>query len=421
VTVQSQTLPAARAAAAKPTQRAAPRTLCVGMVVHAYYEGDARVRRYAESLAAKGHTVEVLALRAEGAAKRETIAGVTVRRLPLSRRRGGLLRYLFEYAAFALLCAFELSRRPRRYDVVHVHNMPDALVWAALLPRLCGRPVILDVHDLMPEVWASKFQTSTSHPAIWPLRVQEWLSHRFASAVVFATEKFRSVAVRRGTVRSERSIAVMNAADTRVFDRGRHPWRGPEDPAAFELLYLGTISHRHGVDQCVRVLPLLRERIPGARLAVHAKLSDGEGRPMQELQELARSLGVADRVDFRPPVPLDQVPAVMSRASVGVFTPHVDVHIDMALSLKVPEFVAMGVPVVAVATSIMRELFADSEVMLFPDGDLAAFADCLCRIHGDPRAARQMAARADRFTLQHGWEREFARYEDLLARLVPIP
>ncbi|MCB9878039.1 MAG: glycosyltransferase [Planctomycetes bacterium] len=391
--------------------------LRVCMVVHAYYEGDARVRRYAESLAVLGHRVEVLALRARDKPKREQLRGVEVHRLPLSRRRGGTLRYLFEYLWFTLLCGIVLTWRCRRYDVVHVHNMPDFLVFAGLLPRLLGRAVVLDVHDLMPEVYCSKFKTSVRHPGIWPIRVQEWLSHRFASACVFATERFRSEAVARGTVREGDSIACMNAADTTLFDAKRHPWRGPEDPARFSLLYLGTVSHRHGVDQCVRVLPLAAQRIPGIRLVIHCKLAEAEGKPLQELKDLAAELGVAERVEIGPPLLLQDVPAAMSRSSVGVFTPHQDVHIDMALSLKVPEFVAMGVPVVAVRTSIMQSLFRDDEVLLFEDGDHQRFADHLVHLFEDPDAGRAMAERAGRFTRERSWDNEFAGYVRLLERL----
>ena len=397
------------------------RPLRVCMVVHAYYEGDARVRRYAETLATAGHRVDVLALRAKDKPPREDMRGVAVHRLPLSRRRGGLLRYLFEYVWFTLLCGWTLLWRARRYDVVHVHNMPDFLVFAALWPRLFGRVVLLDVHDLMPEVYCSKFKTSVRHPGIWPIRLQEWLSHRFASACIYATERFRQGALARGTVRADRSIAVMNAADTTLFDRQRHPWRGPERAGEFVMLYLGTVSHRHGVDQCVRVLPLAVERVPGLRLVIHAKLAEAEGKPMQELSDLAQQLGVADRVDIRPPVPLQDVPAAMSRASVGVFTPHLDVHIDMALSLKVPEFVAMDVPVLAVRTSIMTSLFHEDEVGMFADGDLAAFADLLARLHAEPAFGRRMAEKARRFTRDHAWENEFAGYIGLLERLLGKP
>lgn len=395
---------------------AAP-SLRVCMVVHAYYEGDARVRRYAESLAANGHRVDVLALRAPDKQKREELRGVQVHRLPLSRHRGGLLRYLFEYVWFTLLCGCVLLWRCRRYDVVHVHNMPDFLVFAAFWPRVFGRVVLLDVHDLMPEVYCSKFKTSVQHPGLWPIRAQEWLSHRFASACIFATETFRQQAVARGTVRADRSIAVMNAADTTLFDRTAQPWRGPERPGEFVMLYLGTVSHRHGVDQCVRVLPLAAKEIPGLRLAIHTKLSEAEGKPLQELRDLAQQLGVADRVVIGPSLLLQDVPAAMSRASVGVFTPHLDVHIDMALSLKVPEFVAMGVPVVAVRTSIMTSLFRDDEVAMFADGDHAAFTQWLVRLHREPELGRSMAERASRFTRDHAWANEFAGYARLIERL----
>lgn len=391
--------------------------LRIAMVVHAYYEADARVRRYAESLVRLGHEVDVLALRGNGRPTREQMCGVNVRRLAPSRRRGGVFRYLFEYLLFSLICGLVLARRPRRYDVVHVHNMPDFLVFTAFVPRLFGRPVVLDVHDLMPEVWRSKFQAGARHPGVWLIRLQEWLSHRFASACIFATETFRQCAIARGTVSADRSIAVMNAADPHLFDRQRHPWRGPEEPSRFTMLYLGTVSQRHGVDQCVRVLPLVRERIPGVRLVIHAKLGEGEGRPLEDLRQLARQLAVEDLVEFRPSLPLHDVPAAMSRASVGVFTPHVDVHIDMALSLKVPEFVLMDVPVVAVRTSIMTSLFRPDEVLMFEDGDLAAFAECLRRLHEEPGLREALVGRARRFAREHAWDNEFRGYLQQLAEL----
>lgn len=183
------------------------------------------------------------------------------------------------------------------------------------------------------------------------------------------------------------------------------------------MLYLGTVSHRHGVDQCVRVLPLVRDRIPGIKLQIHCKLAEGEGKPLEELRALAVELGVADLVVIGPPLPLQDVPAAMSRASVGVFTPHRDIHIDMALSLKVPEFVAMRVPVVAVRTDIMKMLFRDGEVALYEDRDLGAFADWLVRLHRDPLLGRAMAGRAARFTVERSWVNEFAGYLALLERL----
>ncbi|HHI81127.1 MAG TPA: glycosyltransferase WbuB [Planctomycetes bacterium] len=395
------------------------RKIRVGMVVHAYYEKDARVRRYAESLAKLGHYVEVVALRAKGLPKHEIIEGVHLVRAPLDRKRGGTLRYIFEYFVFLLLSFWHLAKQTfrKRFDVVHVHNMPDFLVFSALVPKIFGSKVVLDVHDLMPEVYASKFHCSLNHPMIIPLRIQEIASHLFADRVIFATSIFQHLAVARGTCEKKDSLVVLNAPDTDLFDECKHPWKGPENPQEFRLLYLGTVSDRHGPDQLIRVLAKAKDRIPGIRLVLHPKLADGEGEPLAALERLARELGVEDRLDIRPSIDLREVPKVMSRSSVGTFTPHMDVHIDIALSLKVPEYVAMGLPIVTVNTKIMRTLFQEGEVLYFEDGDIETFANHLVFLYEHPAEGQAMARRAKRFLNEHSWDQEFANYRLALESL----
>ncbi|PIE23252.1 MAG: hypothetical protein CSA62_08560 [Planctomycetota bacterium] len=389
------------------------------MLVLAYYENDARVRRYAESLHQDGHLVEVIALRGPGKPARETLCGVEVRRVPMARRRGGMLQTFLEYLFFFFwgFIYISLSALRNKPAIVHIHNMPDFLVFTALLPRLRGSKIVLDVHDLMPEVFASKTGLPVVSSLILPLRLEERLSLGVSDRVIFATEIFRRLAVDRGSTKIEDSLAIMNVADPTLFDAKKHPWTGPEDPNEFRVLYLGTITHRHGVDQIVRVLPLVREAIPGIRFVVHPRLAAGEGRPLQELEELAAELGVADLLRIERALSLEEVPEVMSQASVGAFTPHQDVHIDMALSLKVPEFVAMGLPIIAVRTRIMESLFQDGEVLYFEDGELEQFARHLIYLHRHPDAARDMAKRARRFLSEHSWQQEYQRYGKMLEEL----
>jgi glycosyltransferase involved in cell wall biosynthesis len=391
------------------------------MVVHAYYEKDARVRRYAEALVQAGHQVEVIALRNPGTKSRELLEGVQVLRVPLSRRRGGLGWYLLEYLLLFVMAGWSLAWRHlrRRYAVIHVHNMPDFLVLCALVPKLCGAKVILDVHDLMPEVFASKTGRSLQSRLIGVLKVQERLALRFADFVIFATEIFRDIAIARGSARRKRSAAVLNAADLRLFDRQRLPWTGPLEPGVFRVLYLGTISERHGVDLAVRAVARLRDAIPGLRFDIHPRFADGEGKPLQDLRALVQRKHLTDIVHFLDPVPLEKVPELMARANVGMFTPRVDVHIDIALSLKVPEYTAMQLPIVTTRTRIMACYFDESMAGFFDDGDVAGCARAIQQIHDDPEAARAMTERADRFLAEHSWDQERNRYFDLLSDLVP--
>ena len=155
-------------------------------VVFSNYPWDPRVRRGAEALATEGSSVEVICLmEMHDQPRREIFNGVDITRLPLKRCRGGKLSYLLLYAAFILLAGGVLASRAsrRRFDLVHVHNMPDVLVFSALVPRIRGAKIILDLHDPMPELMETIFGLRKSSFSVWLLRKLEAWSVRFADAV----------------------------------------------------------------------------------------------------------------------------------------------------------------------------------------------------------------------------------------------
>ena len=130
------------------------------VLLFSYFPEDARPSRAAQALAAEGMTVDIICLqRDQTEPRRETLGGINVFRVPLKRCRGSKLRYLAQYSTFILRSFVQLAFRSmsRRYDLVHVHNMPDVLVFAALVPRMLGAKVILDLHDPMPELMQTIF------------------------------------------------------------------------------------------------------------------------------------------------------------------------------------------------------------------------------------------------------------------------
>ncbi len=150
----------------------------IAMVIFSYYPSDSRARREAEALIESGMSVDMICLRIRYEPKREIVNGVQVYRIPLKRKRGGKLRYLLNYTYFIFLAFFTLSvfHIRKHYSVVRVHNMPDILIFSALMSRLCGYKVILDLHDPMPEVYMTKYSVSPSHPVVRPLIFLEKLS-----------------------------------------------------------------------------------------------------------------------------------------------------------------------------------------------------------------------------------------------------
>jgi hypothetical protein len=120
----------------------------VCIVRHNYYP-DTHVRRDAEALVDAGYDVSVVALRKANQPSRERLDGVEVHRLPVQHVRGSTLRYAWEYASFALLAFLTVAwlHLRSRFRVVEVDNMPDLLVFSALVPKLFGARVILYIRS----------------------------------------------------------------------------------------------------------------------------------------------------------------------------------------------------------------------------------------------------------------------------------
>ena len=159
----------------KNCQQQTPKTHC--MIVHAHYPvGETRVERQAQALLVHGFQVDVICLRNQDEAPFEFVDGVTVYRLPVRRhkQRGVVIQFL-EYLAFFWLAFFKASILywKRHYRVVQVHNLPDFLVFAAVLPKLFGARLILDLHDLMPEFYAARFCAELSCLPVQLVRWQE--------------------------------------------------------------------------------------------------------------------------------------------------------------------------------------------------------------------------------------------------------
>ena len=143
----------------RPAVRQAKR---VCMVAYSYYETDGRVMRYAEALAERGDHVDVVALkRSLNEPAEAKVGGVNLYKLQLrvGKNERSPLAFLLPLLRFLLGATIWVARRHRRqpYDVLHIHNMPDFLVFAAAYPRLTGARVILDIHDIVPEFYGNKF------------------------------------------------------------------------------------------------------------------------------------------------------------------------------------------------------------------------------------------------------------------------
>jgi hypothetical protein len=209
------------------------------MVAHSYYEEDPRVRREAEALVARGRPVDVVALRRPGDGPSGTLNGVRITRIDVQRHQGaGAVVYLREYLSFLVRAGWAATRahRRRRYAVVQVHSLPDFLVFAALPLKLVGVPVVLDLHEAMPEFFKTRFPNVRSPLVRRALLLEERLS------IAFAGNRFTGSAEQTSTLRGSGappkqrtgSVSGSRNADTATFDV-RFPGLTPNAHVVLEL------------------------------------------------------------------------------------------------------------------------------------------------------------------------------------------
>ena len=385
--------------------------LRVAMLAYTYYRSDPRVRREAEALAARGDEVEFYCLRKPGEPRREHVGGVGLRHLPLARYRGASSAlYIGSYLVFFFLAlgAISWSHLRRPYRLVHANNMPDFMVFAALLPRLSGGRVILDIHDTMPEIYQGKFNVTAGHPIIRILHWQERLSAAFAHRILTSEHTKKDALVEHGIAR-EKIEVLLNLPDPAIFKSDGRP-APAKAPGEFRLVFHGTLAPRLGVDLALRAVARLRESIPGLRLDLI-----GDGDQLPALHQLARELDIADCVEFSDGfVPVDELPPLLARADLAVIPTRDEISTRNMLPTKLVEYAALGIPALVSPTHTIRYYFDEEQVAFFEAGNEASLAREIAGLYGDPERRRKLAAGARRFFERYRWDRHKQVYLDLV-------
>ena len=196
------------------------------MVAYSQYESDNRVRRYAETLAKRGDQVDVIALSRELSSQPvEEVDGVTVYRVQ-HREHNERSKWTYAWRLMRFLVTSSRTLKKlhvrNRYDVIHIHNMPDFLVFAAWYPKMTGAKLILDIHDVVPELFANKFHATFKTAYVEFLKVLEKLSASFVDHVIVSNHLWIKTVVARSAP-AEKCSVLINHVDPEMFSGMSRP------------------------------------------------------------------------------------------------------------------------------------------------------------------------------------------------------
>jgi glycosyltransferase involved in cell wall biosynthesis len=384
------------------------------MVAYTNYRRDPRVKREAEALVEAGHRVVFLAKRQPGEPNRETIAGVdVVKTMGLQNARTSIAVYMLDYSIFFLMITLHLFRHPLRYELIHVNNMPDFLVLATWLPKLLGRPVIHDVHDLMPELYVDKFGSGKMRWMVGALRLQERWAAKFATAVLTVEERLKDILCSRGVARWKIHV-LMNLPDDRIFAPRTRP-AVKEHDAPFVLVYHGTLAWRLGLDLAIEAVANARQAIPRMELRII-----GGGEERRRLIDLRDRLGLETVVTFSEGyVPVEDIPKLITDADVGLVPLRIGGGTDIMLPTKLLEYVSAGIPCIVPKTTTIARYFDSDMVQFFEAENVDSLSRAIIELYRNPARRAAIATRAtERFGKTYSWSQHKLVYTSLVSRLL---
>ena len=384
----------------------------VAIVVHAIYPGDPRVRRQSDALLEAGYEVDIIALRQPGEEAEDADGRRRIIRLPVNRSFVGFAGHLAEYVAFTAMVAWRLARehRRRRYDLVQIATVPDFLAFAAVPEKLAGVPLLLDLHEDMPEFFRDRF----GHPLLRRFLPLVTTAARASAALpdhlITVHEPLRELSIGRG-VPPDRISVVMNSADGRLFDPSRFERRPFMADGELRIVHHSNLQRIYGIDVAIEGLARLRDGLRW-RLDVY-----GDGPWRQAIEAAIARTGTGDRVTLHGRVPMDDLPGILADADLGLVPSLPEPYLAYSLSTKLLEYAAMGVPIVASDLATFRHHFSEEAIRYVPGGDPDGLARAIEALVDDPGHAMDLGLEAQRQAAAYDWERQKASYLGVVDRL----
>jgi glycosyltransferase involved in cell wall biosynthesis len=372
------------------------------MIAYTNYSTDARVRREAETVAAlPDYDVSVITLKEGELPETHMIRGVTVHEVNLAKYQGkSSTRYIMSYLKFVSLAFLRCNKLllHRSLDIVHVHNMPDFLLFSAIVPFLFGKKLILDIHDTVIETYLTKFNGFMSGITYWLLRFEEWLCCAIADKIICVNHVQRDALIKRG-IPEEKITISMNIPDPRWCSQKSNGSYERQNDSKFTLVYHGTLAKRLGIDLTIEAVARLSARIAGLEYYIV-----GSGDDAEEFLDLSRRLGVDDKVHFMNSVPIDDLVKTLDGMDLGVIANRANVATELMLPVKMLEYIALDIPVIAPRLKTIEYYFTDYMLGYFEPNNVESLADAIWKAYSNDDLRIKRASNARDFFVEYGWE-----------------
>ncbi len=384
-------------------------------VCSVYYQiFSALLYREAKALTNEGINVDIICYYTNKAGKNlRSYEGINIYPIQSrSSRETSNVLYLLRLIQFFLKSFFFLSYSAlfRRYKIIHFTTPPDFLVFAAIIPKLFGAKIIMDIHDIGPEFYMRRLGVGEDHLVVMIIKFIEKLATRFSDHVIAVTDLWRDRLISRSTL-SSKCTTLLNVPDDRLFRNiSKNNYRNTSNN--FNLFYHGSLEELFGVDTLIFAMPTIVKNIKNVKLHIY-----GGGRLLNKYKKLIDKFGINESVSFHKSVPFNELPQILAQADIGIVPTKGSVFSGEILAMKSLEYISLGIPIVISKTKGHSYYYDASMVKFFKPGNKDDLAKAVIDLYTNEAEIKKIRNHSQSFIEKHGWQNTRKTYINIVHNL----
>lgn len=380
------------------------------MVAYAEYFNDARIKGYVNSLLKAGYSVDIFCLY-DSYSSSSTEEKLFIKFLGKKYQGVSKKLYLFSYLLFFFKAFFYLNiyHIKNKYSVIHIHNQPDFLVFSAIIPKLLGGKIILDLHDIMMAGVFTKFNSSQKSLLFKLIKLQTNISVALCD-VLFCADHSQQEFLISNNITKNKFFVFLNLPNEEYFKR---KIKKSEKIITTRIVNHGTISYRLGLD-------ILVKAVENAARSVNVTLTlIGGGEQKPELVDYCKKRDILDKiVFFKDFIPVEKLQNEIENYDIGVISMRSNpVYERCMLPVKLLEYAYIGLPVITSDLYGIRKYFSDDMVEYVPPDEIEELTQKIIYLSKNESRKKELIENSFKFFEKYNWKEQEKKYLNIITDL----
>ncbi len=376
---------------------------------------DPRVRRYVNALNESGIFCIIICSKKKKDKIFENWNGNRVYRIPVAKLRQGFFLTFLEYLIFIFLSSFLISYLgiKYRFKIIQVHTLPDSLIFAAALNKLLGAKLILDLHEIFPELFIARKPKLKNSIWVKILMLNEKISIKFADVLITIHDNAKEIFTGRNKGIEYKIHVILNGVDRSEFSESSLK---PTDK--FVIIYNGTINKILNLTIVVETLAKLKNKMADKDFDKIVFRLYGDGPAVDEILALAEKLGVRDKVEYLGFLPPQEMRRVVLNSNVLILPPLKNIYSDLFYTIKLVEMVYLKIPVIATRLNTYKYYYREESLFYFDSGNIGQLVENVIKVFYDKNLVSLKVENAFKDYQKVRWEIMKERYLAVINNLL---